>query len=256
MCRAEAPSAGPAPPSASRSSRSRCQRAQLATPERVDPLRATLELAERLPSGFQEHRARLSQLDAAAGAEEQRRVPTASSSARIFWLRNGWAMPSRRAARPKCSSSARIDEVPERGQAQVVGDNPYQYGYIETQYWTSMGADAMFSAMDTAPSPRRRIRIGPSQRIAIAMLVGVAVGACFPDGATGAGFHATDLQILSTLFLRMIESMIVPLLFGTLVRGDRRPRRRSQAGRHASPSGRCSTSRSSRRSRSPSACWR
>ena len=82
-----------------------------------------------------------------------------------------------------------------------------------------MSADAMFSAMDTAPSPRRRIRIGPSQRIAIAMLVGVAVGACFPDGATGAGFRATDLQILSTLFLRMIESVIVPLVFGTLVLG-------------------------------------
>ena len=77
----------------------------------------------------------------------------------------------------------------------------------------------MFSAMDTAPSPRRRIRIGPSQRIAIAMLVGVAVGACFPDGAYGAGFRATDLQILSTLFLRMIESVIVPLVFGTLVLG-------------------------------------
>ena len=109
---------------------------------------------------------------------------------------------------------------------------------------------------DTAPSPRPRFRIGPRQRIAIAMLVGVAVGAWFPDGATGAGFHATDLQILSTLFLRMIESLIVPLLFGTLVAGDRRPRRRSQAGRHASRCGRCSTSRSSRRWRSPSACWR
>ena len=78
----------------------------------------------------------------------------------------------------------------------------------------------MFSAMDTAPSPdRRSARIGPSQRIAIAMLVGVAVGACFPDGASGTGFRATDLQVLSTLFLRMIQSLIVPLLFGTRVVG-------------------------------------
>jgi proton glutamate symport protein len=78
----------------------------------------------------------------------------------------------------------------------------------------------MFSAMDTAHSPpRRSARIGQSQRIVIAMLVGVAIGACFPDGASGPGFRATDLQVLSTLFLRMIQSLIVPLLFGTLVVG-------------------------------------
>ena len=78
----------------------------------------------------------------------------------------------------------------------------------------------MFSAMDTAPTPRRGApRIGPSQRIAIAALVGVAVGVCFPDGAHRGGFRATDLQVLSTLFLRMIASLIVPLLFGTLVVG-------------------------------------
>ena len=83
-----------------------------------------------------------------------------------------------------------------------------------------MGAQAMFSAMDTAPAPRRlSARIGPSQRIAIAMLVGVAVGVCFPDATHRGGFRATDLQVLSTLFLRMIASVIVPLLFGTLVVG-------------------------------------
>ena len=84
------------------------ERAQLAAAERVDPVHAALELAERLPGGLEERGAGLGQLDVAAGAEKQRRVPTASSSARIFWLRNGWAMPSRTAARPKCSSSARI----------------------------------------------------------------------------------------------------------------------------------------------------
>ena len=50
------------------------------------------------------------------------------------------------------------------------------------------------------------------------MLVGVGLGLCFPDRAQG-GFHATDLQVLSALFLRMISMTIVPLLFATLVVG-------------------------------------
>ena len=66
------------------------------------------------------------------------------------------------------------------------------------------------------------------------------------------GFQATDLQVLSTIFLRMIKSLIVPLLFATLVVGHRRPRRRHEAGRASSRSGRSSTSRSSRRWRSSS----
>ena len=71
----------------------------------------------------------------------------------------------------------------------------------------------MLSAMDTTHPPRRiSARIGPSQRIAIAMLVGVTLGLCFPDGPHRGGFRATDLQVLSTLFLRMIASLIVPLL--------------------------------------------
>ena len=51
------------------------------------------------------------------------------------------------------------------------------------------------------------------------MVVGVAAGYCFPDGPNATGIHATDLQVLSTLFLRMIKSLIAPLLFGTLVVG-------------------------------------
>ena len=51
------------------------------------------------------------------------------------------------------------------------------------------------------------------------MLVGVGLGVAFPDGARGRGFHATDLQILSTIFLRMVAATIVPLLFATLVGG-------------------------------------
>jgi proton glutamate symport protein len=50
------------------------------------------------------------------------------------------------------------------------------------------------------------------------MVAGAAIGYVFPDARNGA-FHASDLQVLSTLFLRMIESVIAPLLFGTLVVG-------------------------------------
>jgi len=51
------------------------------------------------------------------------------------------------------------------------------------------------------------------------MAVGVAVGLLFPDSGGPGGFHASDLQILSTLFLRMIKVMVVPLVFGMLVVG-------------------------------------
>ena len=52
------------------------------------------------------------------------------------------------------------------------------------------------------------------------MIVGVLVGYLFPDKPDGqSGFEASDLQVLSTVFLRMIKSLIVPLLFGTLVVG-------------------------------------
>jgi len=64
-----------------------------------------------------------------------------------------------------------------------------------------------------------RLRISQTQWVLVAMIVGVAVGIAFPDRPGTIGFHATDLQILSTLFLRMIESLIAPLLFGTLVVG-------------------------------------
>jgi proton glutamate symport protein len=73
-----------------------------------------------------------------------------------------------------------------------------------------------------APTPPRTGlgRITQTQQIVIAMIVGVGVGYMFPDHAPGEkGFQASDLQILSTVFLRMIKSMIVPLLFGTLVVG-------------------------------------
>ena len=51
------------------------------------------------------------------------------------------------------------------------------------------------------------------------MIVGITVGYFFPDGAHTRGFRATDLELLSNVFLRMIKSLIAPLLFATLVVG-------------------------------------
>ena len=72
-----------------------------------------------------------------------------------------------------------------------------------------------------APTPPRTglRRITQSQWIVISMVLGVAVGYLFPDHPGHKGFEATDLQLLSSVFLRMIKSLIVPLLFATLVVG-------------------------------------
>jgi len=53
------------------------------------------------------------------------------------------------------------------------------------------------------------------------MALGIAIGYFFPEAerAQHGGWAATDLKILSTIFLRMIKSLIVPLLFATLVVG-------------------------------------
>jgi proton glutamate symport protein len=48
--------------------------------------------------------------------------------------------------------------------------------------------------------------------ILISMIIGVGIGALFPD-------IGTSLKPLSTIFLRMIKSIIVPIIFGTLVVG-------------------------------------
>src|SRR6202165_2730742 len=55
-------------------------------------------------------------------------------------------------------------------------------------------------------------RVSLTSWIIIAMVVGVIVGWAFPS-------FAVNLKPLSTVFLRMIKSIIVPIIFGTLVVG-------------------------------------
>ncbi|MEO7085691.1 MAG: dicarboxylate/amino acid:cation symporter [Gemmatimonadaceae bacterium] len=64
-------------------------------------------------------------------------------------------------------------------------------------------------------------RVSLSQWIVVSMVVGILVGYLFPESTRDAhhGWAATDLNVLSSVFLRMIKSLIVPLLFSTLVVG-------------------------------------
>ena len=64
-------------------------------------------------------------------------------------------------------------------------------------------------------------RVSLTQWILVSMVVGILLGWLFPESARAAhhDWAATDLSVLSNVFLRMIKSLIVPLLFGTLVVG-------------------------------------
>lgn len=64
-------------------------------------------------------------------------------------------------------------------------------------------------------------RISLSKWIVISMVVGIIVGWLYPEAARAehGGWAATDLNVLSNIFLRMIKSMIVPLLASTLIVG-------------------------------------
>ena len=70
-------------------------------------------------------------------------------------------------------------------------------------------------------------RLSQTQWVIVAMILGVAVGVLFPDGRAAGpagaggvvGFRATDLEVLSNIFLRLIKSLIAPLIFSTLVVG-------------------------------------
>src|SRR3982751_2789652 len=78
------------------------------------------------------------------------------------------------------------------------------------------------AAPATEPQPSRSGlgRVSQSQWIVVAMVVGILLGYVFPDHPAGVkGFQASDLKVLSSIFLRMIKSLIVPLLFSTLVVG-------------------------------------
>ena len=73
------------------------------------------------------------------------------------------------------------------------------------------------------PEPRKSFlrRISLSQWIVISMVVGILLGAIFPEAqrASHGGWAATDLNVLSSIFLRMIKMLIVPLLAATLIVG-------------------------------------
>ncbi|MBA2635460.1 MAG: dicarboxylate/amino acid:cation symporter [Sphingomonas sp.] len=84
-------------------------------------------------------------------------------------------------------------------------------------------AAAPAAAATPAPVPPRRglRRLSLTQWILVSMVVGILLGYLFPEARRAAhgGFAASDLRVLSNIFLRMIKSLIVPLLFSTLVIG-------------------------------------
>src|SRR5881398_2390526 len=86
-----------------------------------------------------------------------------------------------------------------------------------------MSHAAPVSISDRSPDAPKSFfrRLTLSQWIIVAMVVGILVGWAFPESARDIhrGWGATDLNVLSSIFLRMIKSLIVPLLFATLVVG-------------------------------------
>ena len=67
-------------------------------------------------------------------------------------------------------------------------------------------------------------RVSLTQWILIAMVVGTIIGYFLPgEPGTGANrpgvFDSQDLRVLSNIFLRMIKSLVAPLIFATLVVG-------------------------------------
>ncbi len=69
-----------------------------------------------------------------------------------------------------------------------------------------------------APAPSaRRTGISPTVQILIAMVIGIAVGLAFP--ADSYPNVIVGLKTASGIFLRLIKTLIVPLLFSTLVVG-------------------------------------
>lgn len=76
------------------------------------------------------------------------------------------------------------------------------------------------SSTPTTPAKKGFLGLSMSQWILASMVIGVIVGWMFPEAARAdKGWAATDLNILASIFLRMIKLLIVPLLFSTLVVG-------------------------------------
>ena len=69
------------------------------------------------------------------------------------------------------------------------------------------------------PTRRHWAHLSQTQWMFIAMIAGAAIGYCFPDGPHAGPFRASELEVLSTLFVRMIKLLLAPLIFATLVVG-------------------------------------
>src|SRR5215216_2318960 len=76
------------------------------------------------------------------------------------------------------------------------------------------------STHTTTPAKKAFLGLSMSQWILVSMVLGILVGWMFPeaDRATR-NWAATDLNILASIFLRMIKLLIVPLLVSTLIVG-------------------------------------
>ncbi len=73
------------------------------------------------------------------------------------------------------------------------------------------------TATTSTVSSGAKPRISPTQWIAISMVIGILIGWLFP--AADHPNVAVAAKAISSVFLRMIKSLIVPLLFSTLVVG-------------------------------------
>jgi len=80
---------------------------------------------------------------------------------------------------------------------------------------------ASTSTNGSQPASKKFLGLSLSQWIIVSMIIGIIAGVLFPESARAShhNWAATDLNVLSSIFLRMIKSLIVPLLFSTLVVG-------------------------------------
>ncbi|MCC7002522.1 MAG: dicarboxylate/amino acid:cation symporter [Gemmatimonadaceae bacterium] len=74
----------------------------------------------------------------------------------------------------------------------------------------------MTAHVASAPAPKKGF-LSPTQQIVVAMIVGILVGYLFPASEYPQAIAA--FKVGSSVFLRLIKTLIVPLLFSTLVVG-------------------------------------